>query len=383
MSHHRKPAKRRPLIPVTITVTFASPLPRGSAAFLAGNLPALGDWKPGRVRLERIDARSGECRFFAPKGSVVEFKVSRGNWKTQAVYEETPENIPPDNRAFRVEGPECRFETSVADWMDKLPAGLDPVQGIVRVHPGMTGDGLDYARDIQVWLPPSYRKSRKRYPVLYMHDGQNLFDPATSFCGQDWKLDETAMLLMKRGIVEEFIVVGVANTPDRMEEYNLFRPKGKAYASFLMQVLKPFIDATYRTSPEREQTAVGGSSMGGLFSFQLGWLHPEVFSMAACLSPAFWFNRGRMYKLVQDGPLPEHPVRLYLDAGDLEQQIWRGFHKMTELLKKRGFRMGKDLCAYPDIGAVHSEAAWAARLDRPLKFFFKRSSRKPIEKAQE
>lgn len=372
MSSHRRAVRRPPLVPVTIHVSLAAPLPRGSSAFLAGNLPVLGDWKPDRVKLDRIDRLQYEYRFSAPAGSVAEFKVTRGSWKTQAVYEETPDNIPPDNRAFHIEGPECEFETHISDWMDKLPADVDPVQGTLRTHAGLTGEGLEYPRDILVWLPPSYDRGRKKYPVLYMHDGQNLFDPATSFCGQDWKLDETAMQLMKRGTVDEFIVVGIANSPDRMEEYNLFKSKGEAYARFLIQVVKPFIDAAYRTKPGREHTAVGGSSMGGLFSFQLGWLRSEVFSMAACLSPAFWFNRGRMYKLVQDGPLPGNPVRLYLDAGDLEPPIWRGLHRMTALLEKRGFRKGKDLCSYPDVGAVHSEAAWAARLDQPLNFFFGR-----------
>lgn len=372
MPSHRKPVRRSPLVPVTIRVRLSAPLPRGNSAFLAGNLPALGDWKPDRVRLDRIDRLQYEYRFAAPAGTVAEFKVTRGSWKSQAVYAESPETIPPDNRAFRVEGPECEFETSVADWLDKLPADIDPVQGTLRMHTGMTGDGLEYPRDVLVWLPPSYGKGRKRYPVLYMHDGQNLFDPATSFCGQDWKLDETAMRLMTDGAVEEFIIVGIANSPDRMEEYNLFRPKGKAYAGFLMNVVKPFIDAAYRTKPGREQTAVGGSSMGGLFSFQLGWLHSDVFSMAACLSPAFWFSRGRMYRLARDGPPPGNPIRMYLDAGDLEPPIWRGFHRMTGILETRGFKAGKNLYAYPDVGAVHSEAAWAARLDRPLKFFFGR-----------
>ncbi len=363
------------MVPVTIRVSLDTPLPRGSAVFLAGNIPALGDWKPDRVKLERVGRMRYECRFSAPAGTVAEFKVTRGSWKTQAVYAETPGNIPPDNRAFRIDGPECAFETHVADWMDRLPAELDPVRGDLRLHPGMSGDGLEYPRDILVWLPPSYRSGRKRYPVLYMHDGQNLFDPATSFCGQDWKLDETAMRLMTDGAIEEFIIVGVANTPDRMEEYNLFRPKGEAYARFLTGVVKPFVDAAYRTKPGREHTAVGGSSMGGLFSFQLGWLRSDVFSMAACLSPAFWFSRGRMFKLAAEGELPSAPVRFYLDAGDLEPPIWRGFHRMTRILERRGFRKGKDLLSYPDVGAVHSEAAWAARLDRPLTFLFGRPRR--------
>ncbi|MBP7632979.1 histidine kinase [Candidatus Ozemobacteraceae bacterium] len=375
LCHSGRPVRRPPMVPITIHVSLAAPLPRGSAVFLAGNLPALGDWKPDRVKLERIDRMRYECRFAAPAGTVAEFKVTRGSWKTQAVYAETPDNIPPDNRAFRVEGPACEFETCVADWMDKLPAEIDPVRGDVRAHPGMTGDGLAYPRDIIVWLPPSYRNGRKRYPVLYMHDGQNLFDPATSFCGQDWKLDETAMRLMTEGSIEEFIIVGIANTPDRMEEYNLFRPKGEAYARFLTEVVKPFIDAAYRTKPGREYTAVGGSSMGGLFSFQLGWLRSDAFSMAACLSPAFWFNRGRMFKLAGEGTLPPDPVRFYLDAGDLEPPIWRGFHRMTNILERRGFKDGRDLCSFPDVGAVHSEAAWAARLDKPLTFFFGTSRR--------
>ncbi|HEY9071388.1 MAG TPA: alpha/beta hydrolase-fold protein [Candidatus Ozemobacteraceae bacterium] len=365
-------SRRPPLIPVTIRVRLSASRPRGSVIHIGGNLPALGDWKPDRIRMERVAAGVFEHRFAAPAGTVAEFKVTRGSWRTQAVYGESPDEVPPNNRAFRIEGPDCLFETTVTDWLDKLPASCDPIQGELRFHPGMIGDGLEYPRDLIVWLPPSFGRLRKRYPVLYMHDGQNLFDPATSFCGQDWKLDETAMRLMRRGKIREFIIVGLANTPDRMEEYNLFKPKGEAYARFLIEVVKPFIDASYPTLPGPEHTAVGGSSMGGLCSFQLAWLHAGVFSKAACLSPAFWFSRGRMYRLVREGPPPARPVQLYLDAGDLEPPIWRGLHKMAGLLRERGYVDGKDLLVYPDVGAVHSEAAWAARLHHPLEFLFGR-----------
>ncbi|MCK7520815.1 MAG: alpha/beta hydrolase-fold protein [Ignavibacteriales bacterium] len=137
-----------------------------------------------------------------------------------------------------------------------------------------------------MWLPPSYELNlEKRYPVLYMHDGQNVFDPATSSFGYDWRADEVADSLINAETINEIIIVGIYNTTDRGFEYS-YSPLGYKYMDFVVSKLKPFIDSEYRTLPDAENTAVAGSSLGALITFMLSWNYPDVFSKAACFSSA-------------------------------------------------------------------------------------------------
>lgn len=242
------------------------------------------------------------------------------------------------------------------------------IVGTVDYHRGLEGEGLR-PRDAVVWLPPSYLiEHERRYPVLYMHDGQNILDPATSFLGVDWGVDETATRLIAERRMRETIVVGLYNTPDRFAEYGADPELTRRYMAFLLKKVKPIVDQRYRTLPGREDTFVMGSSMGGLISFLLAWHHPDVFGAAACLSPAFsvgdWMNQVAGQKDVPS-------VRLYVDNGgvgmDLEK-IQPGCDRMLEILRAKGFRDGENLEWYLDAGAEHNERAWAARLWRPLEF---------------
>src|SRR5215475_4774000 len=165
--------------------------------------------------------------------------------------------------------------------------------GNIKVHRAFRSKILANRRDILVYLPPGYRRfSRKRYPVLYLHDGQNVFDAATSFAGVEWGVDETAERLIKENLIEPFIIVAVANTgEERIDEYTPTRgvidtnakrkkrSKGLArkYARFLMDELKPYIDRKYQTKPDAEFTGLGGSSLGGLVTLVFGTLYPQVF----------------------------------------------------------------------------------------------------------
>lgn len=367
---------------VEIIVELQKAAPRGTNLFITGNLPELGDWQPGAVTLEKLGAKRFRTTLSVNSGTVVECKVTRGSWKTQAVYDDPESGFPPENRVFQV-GTAQRFSIGVIDWMDTVPRDVDEIIGDIETITDLSAAGLRYNRDIQVWLPPSYFASpSRRYPVLYMHDGQNLFDPATSFAGADWKVDETVSRLIVSGDIPEIIVVGVANSPDRMEEYNLYTPRGKAYARFLVETLKPLIDGKYRTLPERENTSIMGSSMGGLYSFQITWAYPEVYSQAGCLSSAFWPSKSRIYRAVTEDLRPQKGIRIYLDCGGLETSFIPSLERMTALLRKRGYRDGVDLCSFFDPGANHSEPAWARRLDVPLKFLYNRKveSNKPKQK---
>ncbi len=244
----------------------------------------------------------------------------------------------------------------------------DEILGTVEYHYEFYSRFLKNERDIIVWLPPDYGSHFHRYPVLYMHDGQNLFDPATSFIGFDWKVDETILRLTEENLMREIIVVGIYNTRDRLEEYNLFTPKGRNYAMFIKNELKPFIDSHYTTCVTRENTAVMGSSMGGLCSFQLIWEHSDLFGKAACLSNSFWIDDKKIFDHVESSSKPKN-IKLYLDCGDGETELIEDNEKMKKILRKKGY--SKEELMWEKVkGAHHTERDWAERLHKPLLFLF-------------
>jgi predicted alpha/beta superfamily hydrolase len=190
------------------------------------------------------------------------------------------------------------------------------IVGDVNFHRGSYSQNLDSKRDFFVWLPPSYSKeTHKMYPVLYMHDGQNLIDPKTSFTGKDWRVDETVTRLIKEYKITEIIVVGINNTDDRLEEYS-DSEKGKNYVRFLVEELKPFVDSKYRTLKDSHNTAIIGSSMGGLISFIAAWEHPEVFSMAGCMSSSFYYNDEKIFKTIEEYDGSKKHIKFYIDHGE-------------------------------------------------------------------
>src|ERR1051326_7844869 len=172
--------------------------------------------------------------------------------------------------------------------------------GNIKQHRAFPSKVLGNRRDVLVYLPPGYsRFSRQRYPVLYFHDGQNVFDAATAFAGVEWEVDETAQRLIRKKLIEPLIVVAIANTgEDRIHEYaptpgvietNAKRKKrskgwARRYARFLIEELKPYIDKQYRTKPEAEFTGLGGSSLGGLLTLSLGLWFPNVFTRLIAMS---------------------------------------------------------------------------------------------------
>lgn len=243
--------------------------------------------------------------------------------------------------------------------------------GDLRVLRGLASPQLGNRRDIVVYVPPGYRRGLRRYPVLYMHDGQNLFDAATAFAGE-WGVDEVLERAAPAGL--EAIVVGVPNAgADRLDEYSPFTDqqgrggRGEAYALFLADTLKPLIDRDFRTMPERETTAVTGSSMGGLISLYSFFRRSDVFGMAGVMSPALWFADGAIFDYVRAAP--RRPGRIYLDAGTREGAgTVADVRRMRDLLSRKGYASGKDLLLVVELGGRHTEAAWGRRLLREFEF---------------
>ncbi|MEP6743101.1 MAG: alpha/beta hydrolase-fold protein [bacterium] len=259
--------------------------------------------------------------------------------------------------------------------------------GDIRVHKNFHSQILNNDRDVLVYLPPGYDVAKaKRYSVFYLHDGQNLFDGATSFIpGQEWRVDETAQKLITDGKIMPLIIVAVYNTKDRIDEYTpaadaRHKMGGKAdlYGRMLVEELKPFIDAKYRTKKDAGHTGVGGSSLGGLVSLYLALKYPGVFGRAAVVSPSVWFANKQIVRYVE--ALPEKTsVHIWIDIGTKEghsaeeaQQTVNDARLLKDVLVKKGWKLGKDLNYFEAAGAEHNEGAWAARVEVILRFLFPR-----------
>ena len=258
---------------------------------------------------------------------------------------------------------------AVTNWRDYVQDKKEhSVVGALKVLPRVWSPQLDNERDILVYLPPSYSRSDQRYPVIYMQDGQNLFDRATSFAGEEWQVDETMEKLSREGL--EAIVVGIPHTGEgRLSEYNPFprrwNGQGKQYLAFVADTLKPMIDRDFRTRPGREHTGIIGSSMGGLISLYAFFRYRQVFGFAGAMSPALWFTAGRIYRYVTRAPFT--PGKIYLDHGTREGSA----RHMHELLVEKGYRPGSDILYVAEEGGRHHEAAWARRLPAALRFLLR------------
>jgi predicted alpha/beta superfamily hydrolase len=242
----------------------------------------------------------------------------------------------------------------------------------LEVLEGVHSPELGNRRDVLVYLPPSYRQSERSYPVLYMQDGQNLFDPGTSYAGE-WGVGRAMNSAARRGV--EAIVVGVPNMgAERLDEYSPYPDveaggggKGDAYAAFLARTLKPIVDQRFRTERAREQTVVVGSSMGGLISLVTLLRHPDTFGAAGVLSPSLWFAGGAIFSEVERSPFV--PARIYLDIGIQEGPEHVGHaRRMRDLLLTKGYRMGGDLRWLESRCGRHDERSWGRRFARALPF---------------
>jgi predicted alpha/beta superfamily hydrolase len=248
----------------------------------------------------------------------------------------------------------------------------------LRKHQGFCSRFLRNQRDLIVYLPPGYdQQPERRFPVLYLHDGQNLFDGATSFIpGMDWHVGQTADQCIYEGHVEPLIIVGMYNTKARVREYTPTQvPKlggGRAdrYAKFLIEEVKPFIEREYRALVGEENTGIGGSSLGGLVSLYLGLKLPNVFGKIAALSPSVWWNQRVMLRFAEAAEVFPHP-RIWLDIGTREgPRIVQDVEQFRDMLLQKGWRLEQDLHYERVEGAEHNEAAWAQRVGPFLQFLY-------------
>ncbi len=243
----------------------------------------------------------------------------------------------------------------------------------VRMHAAVPSKFLSQPRDVIVWMPPGYQSEReKRYPVLYMHDGSNVYI--------EWRIDDTAKTLIASRQVEPMIIVLIPNgggPEDRYEDYTPTRPRnarsgGKAdeYGRFVVEELKPLIDREYRTLPDAANTGLGGASLGGLVSLYLGLKYADLFGMLALVSPSVWWDDKVIVRKVYS--LQSKPSsRIWLDVGKLETpHAVRDVKELRDALRHKGWKLDADLGYMEAADGKHDDVSFSRRADRMLKFLF-------------
>jgi len=237
---------------------------------------------------------------------------------------------------------------------------------------------LPDSRTLIVYTPGIYdRRTDLRFPVLYMHDGQNLFDPSTSFIqGKYWHVGDTADRLIAAGAIEPLVIAGIYNTKRRLREYTPSKDRklggggADRYGRMLSREIKPFVESQYRILAGKENTGIAGSSLGGLLTLYLGLRYRQIFGRVAALSPSIWWNQRWIVSYVARQRVEPRP-RVYLDAGTQESPLEiQDLQRLRDAFVSRGWKVGRDL-SYAEIqGGKHDEDAWAQRVEPFLRFLF-------------
>ena len=348
--------------------------------FITGNHPNLGSWKANGLAAKKAGPglHIASAKFEA--GQDLEFKVTRGDFST---VEKTEKGMEIPNRKFKVpEHKKAQITIKVKNWADNFSSDKKHklnITGLFKHVKGFVSKNLSRKRDLVILLPPSYfqKEAKKtRYPVFYMHDGNNLFDPGLSFTGVDWGVDEAYSRLVKSGKMKEIIVVGIYNTADRMAEYTPFVDKkhkggaGEQYRKFIVDELKPYIDQNFRTKTNREDTAIGGSSLGGLISIYIGFSNPEIFGSIMAMSPSVWWSEWKIINWTLNNIKPEDKTKLWIDIGTNEEGESYGLVKLFAKKLKDNFPNYNEIRFLEIPGGLHTESAWRDRIDKPLTWFF-------------
>ncbi len=369
---------------VTFKVNVPDATPTDAKVYIAGDIDALGPWDPGKVALGKIGDYLYAITLVLPVGSTFNYKFTRGNWET-VEKGESFEEIP--DREHEVTGDEM-VPVTIESWRDfALGRDRHTVVGAFELHLDFPATKLGNTRTIVVWLPPGYEEGdpEARYPVLYMHDGQNIFDAYSSSIGVEWNVDESLTRMIESDQVRPLIVVGIYNTGERVFEYTDVPDRDRGgggaslYADFVVNDLKPFIDSQYRTLPDRANTGVMGSSLGANVSIYLAWSRPDVFSRVGAMSTAYGWAGGHIVLYLEEEELPSG-TKLWLDLGTAEGSGDRdgdgvpdllAMHRQArDALMDKGMELQRDLRYIEDVGAVHNERAWASRFPRALEFLF-------------
>jgi len=352
---------------VTILVTsIPENTPAGDNIFIAGNF---NEWDPGNPDFRLSQNALSQLQIVVESTGTLEFKFTRGSWDT---VDGNGNGGYLPNRTFTI-GTADTLELSILSWEDTGGTTHTAAENVIVMDENFVMPQFNRTRRIWLYLPPDYATSGKYYPVLYMHDGQNLFDVATSFAGE-WEVDESLNNFFSSS-KNVPIVVGVDNGgADRIDEYTPWANPGygggdgEKYAEFIVETLKPFIDANYRTRPERGNTGVMGSSLGGLISFYIAVKYQNVFGKAGVFSPSFWFNDSCYTFAKNTGK--HFPMQFYIMGGDNESGgMVQEMENMIDTLFASGF--GEDEIKLKVVpGGQHNEYLWRTQFPAAYEWLF-------------
>lgn len=352
----------------TVFVSSVPPnTPPSSDIFIAGNF---NNWNPGDPAFQLTDHQDGTFSItFSPSPGQLQFKFTRGSWAT--VEGNANGGFIP-NRTYTYPGGIDTASVSIGGWED-ISGGGTTEEHVQILDADFYMPQLDRTRRIWIYLPPDYASTAKRYPVIYMQDGQNLFDPAYSFAGE-WMVDESMTNFFDEGDYSA-IVVGIDNGgSERIDEYSPWINSGygggdgEAYASFIVETLKPFIDAEFRTRPEREYTGIAGSSLGANISMYAAVEYQDVFSKVGIFSPAFWFSDSSYLHIAEEGI--DQDLRVYFVAGENESPTMvSNMMKMYDALVLAGQDENERYFISHADGA-HSEWYWAREYPAAYAWLF-------------
>lgn len=352
---------------VTVIVkSIPSNTPEGAQVYIAGSF---NSWNPGNPDyiLEAND--EGDPEIVLEGTGTITFKFTRGSWAT--VEGNANGGFLP-NRSFTF-GSADTLEVNILSWEDTGGTNSTAAENVIIMATSFHMPQFGRTRRIWLFLPPDYETSGLNYPVLYMHDGQNLFDQATAFAGE-WEVDETLNAMFNAGKSLP-IVVGVDNGGgNRISEYTPWANNqygggdGDLYADFIVETLKPYIDENYRTLPGREHTGVMGSSLGGLISFYIAHKHQDVFSKAGIFSPSFWFSDS-VYSFASETGR-QHPMKYYIMGGSNESTgLVAQMQAMVDTLLAAGFEENElEMLVVP--GGQHNEALWRSQFGTAYEWLF-------------
>jgi predicted alpha/beta superfamily hydrolase len=328
---------------------------------------SFNNWNPGdtnyKLQLNENNLPEIVLNGFS-EGTTIEYKFTRGSWDT---VEKGSDGEEISNRTFTFSNGET-VRAKIYNWADNTNSGggggndnSTAAENVIVMDENFYIPQLDRYRRIILYLPPDYDNSQNAYPVLYMHDGQNLFDVLTAYAGE-WEVDETLNALAAEGYTVP-IVVGIDNSQHRADEYlpyynpNFAGGEGDEYAAFITETLKPHIDANYRTLPDRENTGIMGSSLGAVISLYAAVRYQEVFSKAGLFSPAYWANYDQIWGfLKEEGNRKD--IHFYQNIGQHEgDQYIQPMYQMQDSLNALGFQ---NVSSKIIEDGQHNEATWAA-----------------------
>jgi enterochelin esterase-like enzyme len=378
-------AQSQKVVPVEFSVSVPAETPGDQTLYLSGDSIELGSWDAAGVPLHKQDDGHYHATISLLSGIPHKFKVTRGTWGT---VERGANNADIADHEF-TGAAGAVIQSSVIMWVDngKSIPGKVTVTGDLRLQKKFESKILGNNRTIAVWLPPGYdamANADQKYPVLYLQDGQNLFDASTSFAGVEWQVDETAQDLIKNQKIDPVIIVGIYNSPDRTAEFTPFAKtlnaedgRGALYERFVIEEVKPMIDKEYRTQPDRAHTAIGGSAMGGLISLATAHDHPDVFGAVVVLDPWLRDSQTSLLSTWKDDGWMKN-TRVYADMGTKGGDLYPGtsevddLNQLTSHFDAAGLKKGTDYSTAVVDGAEHGESAWQKRVGNFLTFLYGR-----------